>query len=204
MYKNKSVIQIGSHVENVSNDPIFNHVNETTKLILVEPDPYLFKKLKTKYEKKLKNVTNVCFINKAVSNFIGTIDLTIPSERNDFTKLPIWARQLTSVNTNHAIQHINHILVDTITVETLTIDELIKQYNITEIDLLHTTTEDYDYTILMNYSFIIKPKTILFKHKHMDGICRVGNKYIELSNTLFLLGYDKIFQNDENSMYTLP
>lgn len=203
MYKHKTIIQIGSHLGNTTNDPIFNEIDETTKIILVEPVPYLFKKLIINYQTKLKNLTNVIFINKAVSDFVGTIDLTIPSERNDFSKLPYWATQLASVNSNHATGHINHLLVDTINVETITIDEIIKQNNITEIDLLHTDTEGHDYTILMNYSFIIKPKHVLFEHKHMDGLCMVGNKYIELSNKLFLLGYDKIFQKEEDSMFTL-
>ena len=61
---------------------------------------------------------------------------------------------------------------------------LYKEYNINQIDLLHTDTEGHDYTILMNYNFEIKPKRIMFEHKHMDGLNTVGIKYDELSNKL--------------------
>jgi hypothetical protein len=42
---NKTIIQIGSHVGNTCNDPIFNIVDNDTNLILVEPVPYLFEQL---------------------------------------------------------------------------------------------------------------------------------------------------------------
>ena len=199
----KTIIQIGSHVGNTSNDPIFNIVDKDTKLILVEPVPFLFKQLKNNYNKKFYNNHNIIFINKAVSNFIGEIEMTIPSEKNDFSKLPFWASQIASVNKDHALGHIRNLLVEKITVKTTTINEIVKEYNIREIDLLHTDTEGHDYTILMNYNFEIKPKQIMFEHKHMDGLSKVGIKYDELSNRLLSLGYTKIQQNNEDTTFKL-
>jgi hypothetical protein len=86
---------------------------------------------------------------------------------------------------------------------TTTIDDIIKEFNITEIDLLHTDTEGHDYNILMNYSFVIKPRQILFEYKHMDGRLTVGQKYDELSNRLRLLGYMKTFSDDEDALFVL-
>jgi len=151
----------------------------------------------------LKDTSNVVFINKAASDYIGHIDLTIPSERNDFSRLPFWASQLASVHSNHATYHIPFLLVDKITVQTTTINEIVKQYNITEIDLLHTDTEGHDYNILMNYDFAIKPRQLLFEHKHMDGIFTVGNKYNTLTNRLSSLGYSQKYQTSEDTMYEL-
>jgi FkbM family methyltransferase len=202
-YRNKTVIQIGSHVGNTGNDPIFRDIDETTKLVLVEPVPYLFSKLRDNYAMRLKDLTNIIFINKAVSDFIGEIELTIPSERNDWSTLPTWASQLASVNPNHATGHIPNLQVDTIRATTTTIDEIIREFNITEIDLLHTDTEGHDYNILMNYSFVIKPRQILFEYKHMDGLLTVGQKYVELSNRLVLLGYIKTFSDTEDSLFVL-
>ena len=199
----KTIIQIGSHVGNTSNDPIFNIVDKDTKLILVEPVPFLFKQLKNNYNKKFYNNHNIIFINKAVSNFIGEIEMTIPSEKNDFSKLPFWASQIASVNKDHALGHIRNLLVEKITVKTTTINEIVKEYNIREIDLLHTDTEGHDYTILMNYNFEIKPKQIMFEHKHMDGLSKVGIKYNELSNKLLSIGYTKIQQNNEDTTFKL-
>jgi FkbM family methyltransferase len=200
---NKTIIQIGSHVGNTSNDPIFNIVDNNTKLILVEPVPYLFRQLKNNYNEKFGNNQNIIFINKVVSNFIGEIEMTIPSEKNDFQKLPFWASQLASVNPEHATGHIRSLLVEKINVETTTINEIVKEHNIKQIDLLHTDTEGHDYIILMDYNFKIKPKKIMFEHKHMDGLYKVGIKYDELSNRLLSLGYIKIGQNSEDTIFQL-
>lgn len=199
----KTIIQIGSHVGNTCNDPIFNIIDKDDKLILVEPVPFLFEQLKNNYNKKFKNNQNIIFINKAVSNFIGEIEMTIPSEKNDFSKLPFWASQLASVNNEHALGHIRNLLVEKINVKTTTINEIVKEYNINQIDLLHTDTEGHDYTILMNYNFEIKPKLIIFEHKHMDGLFKVGIKYNELTNKLLSLGYIKIQQNGEDTTFQL-
>jgi FkbM family methyltransferase len=200
---NKTIIQIGSHVGNTVNDPIFNIIDDNTTLILVEPVPYLFEQLKNNYKNKFVNNQHIYFINKAVSNFIGEIEMTIPSEKNAFDLLPFWASQLASINPDHATGHIHHLLVEKISVKTTTLNEIIKEYNLTHIDLLHTDTEGHDYTILMNYNFEIKPKMIMFEHKHMDGLFTVGIKYIELSNKLLSLGYIKIGQNSEDTTFQL-
>ena len=203
MYSNKTIIQIGAHIGNIGNDPIYNHIDETTKLILVEPVPYLFSKLKNNYKNKLQNLNNIIFINEAVSDSISEIILTIPSLKNDFSKLPWYASQLASINPNHATGHIPNLITDEIKVKTTTIDTIVNNHKITNIDLLHTDTEGHDYTILMNYSFSIKPKQILFEHKHMDGIFTTGNKYIELTNKLLSLGYTKVYENIEDTMFEL-
>lgn len=203
MYKNKIIIQIGSHVGNTINDPIFKDIDNTTKLILVEPVPFLFNILKNNYIKKLKDISNVVFINKAVSNFIGTIELTVPSLKNDFRKLPFWASQLSSVNSTHATDHIKGLITEKIQVPTTTINNIIKENKITEIELLHTDTEGHDYEILMNYNFNIKPKKIMFEHKHMDGFLKVGNRYIILIKRLESLGYKVVSRDTEDTVMVL-
>ena len=200
MYANKCVIQIGSHVGNTTNDPIFKHTDHTTKLIVVEPVPYLFHKLVQNYSSRCPNAI---FINKAVSNSVGEIELTIPSEKNNFAVLPSWATQLSSVNPTHATRHIPTLLVETIKVPTTTIDAIVEEYAIREIELLHTDTEGHDHTILMNYSFRIKPRIVLFEHVHIDGLFTVGKNYKELSDRLASLGYMKRFQSGEDTMFEL-
>jgi FkbM family methyltransferase len=199
----ETIIQIGSHVGKTCNDPIFNVVDNNTKLILVEPVPFLFEQLKINYNTKFENNHNIIYINKAVSNFIGEIEMTIPSEKNDFSNLPWWASQLASVNDDHVKGHMSTLLVEKIKVKTTTLNEIVKEYNITQIDLLHTDTEGHDYTIIMNYNFEIKPKKIMFEHKHMDGLFKVGDKYIELSNKLLSLGYKKTAQDGEDTTFQL-
>ena len=202
MYSNKCIIQIGSHVGNTTNDPIFKQIDDTTKLIAVEPVPYLFHQLVKNYSLQY-DISNIVFINKAVSDCIGEIELTIPSEQNDFSRFHPCASQLSSVNPYHAIGHFPNLLVETIKVPTTTIDAILDEYAIHEIDLLHTDTEGHDYTILMNYSFRIKPRQVLFEHKHMDGLFTVGKNYQELSDRLVSLGYVKMWQKEEDTLFEL-
>ena len=208
MYKNKIILQIGSHEGNTDNDPIFNEVDEQSQLILVEPVPELFEKLKSNYTRKFQHVKdyrqeNLVFINKAVSTFIGKIEMTIPSQRNNFAVLPSWASQLASINPGHAWGHIRGILTDRISVETTTVNQIIQECGISKLDLLHTDTEGHDFPILMHYDYAIKPKCILFEHKHMDGLLTVGKNYVLLSNKLFSMGYHKIYQNTEDSLFEI-
>ena len=55
-YRINFILQIGSHIGDTINDPIFNNVDETTKLFLVEPVPYLFEQLKINYKKKILTI----------------------------------------------------------------------------------------------------------------------------------------------------
>ena len=203
MYKNKTIIQIGSHEGFTCNDPIYNVVDNTTKMILVEPVPYLFSRLQKNYKERVGDTENIIFINKAVSNFSGEIEMTVPSENNDFSRLPFWASQLGSINSVHATGHIPHLQVEKIIVKTTTVNEIVREYNISEIDLLHTDTEGHDYNILMAYDFNVKPRKIMFEHKHIDGLFCVGSKYTELSNRLISLGYKKVHQDTEDTTFEL-
>ena len=101
------IIQIGSHVGNTLNDPLFQKVDGSTKLILVEPVPFIFNQLKKNYTDKFPDSNNITFINKAASGKTGTLELTVPSEKNDFNKLPWYASQLGSVNDNHISGHLD-------------------------------------------------------------------------------------------------
>jgi len=192
----KCILQIGSHIGNTPNDPIYNLVNENTKLILVEPVPYLFNELKKNY--KSKNIKDITFINKAVSDSIKEIDLYIPSLKNNFNNFPYYASQLSSVNKDHIERHLKNLITEKIKVKTTTINNIIETYNIKNIDLLHTDTEGHDYNILMSYDFIIKPKYIMFEYKHIDGCFKVGEKLDILLNKLFLLNYKIINKDTED------
>jgi FkbM family methyltransferase len=203
MYKNKTIIQIGSHEGATCNDPIFSLVDITTRLILVEPVPYLFSRLKKNYKDRFGDTDNIIFINKAVSDFTGEIEMTVPSENNDFSRLPFWASQLGSINSNHATGHIPNLNVEKIIVKTTTLNEIVREYGIGEIELLHTDTEGHDYNILSAYHFKIKPRRVMFEHKHIDGLFCVGPKYMELSNRLTSLGYKKIHQDTEDTTFEL-
>jgi len=201
MYSQKTILQIGSHVGNTSNDPIFKEIDDTTRLILIEPVPYLFSRLHDNYTSRFpRHQENITFINKAVSTFVGTIDMTIPSEKNDFSKLPSWATQLSSIHPDHATNHteVKNMITEVITVPTTTIAEVLREHRVDKIDLLHIDTEGHDYDILIDYGFGVLPEKIMFECKHMSE-----EKYEALSQRLISKGYSQIFKNYDDAMFEL-
>jgi hypothetical protein len=74
------------------------------------------------------------------------------------------------------------------------LEDIVKTYEITELDLLFIDTEGHDYEILSALDLnIIKPKKIIFEHKHMEGTnLPIGEKYDKLINKFNDFGY-KIF-----------
>ena len=118
MYSNKCILQIGSHEGDSVNDPMYRHVDSTTRLFLVEPVPYIFARLKRNYMTRFPDSSNIVYINMAVSDHIGEIELTVPSETNDYANLPFWASQLASVDPLHATNHIPGLLVERIHIHT--------------------------------------------------------------------------------------
>jgi len=195
------IIQVGSHIGNTSNDFLFNNINLKFKYILIEPVPYLFNQLKENY----KSYNNIIFLNIAISNYDGFIDLYIPSDKNDFTKLVSWASQLASTNKEHIHTFVPNCIVDKISVECKTLNTLINEYNIKEIEYLYTDTEGHDYDILMELNLsLIRPKNIVFENKHMDGPKHVFDstdcsKYLNLLNHFEQYGYEIENQTGEDT-----
>jgi FkbM family methyltransferase len=204
------ILQIGAHVGNTCNDPIFNknEIENYNDIILIEPVPYLFKQLKNNYSTK-KNFDKITFLNIAASNKNGSIDLYIPSEKNDFSKFGFWANQLASVNQDHIKIHIPECIVDKITVETKTLNTLIEEFNIESIENLFIDTEGHDYEILMDLDLTkLKPKNIWFENKHMDGVKFAFDKnncprYNELMKHFKENGYEMVFERTEDTYIKL-
>ena len=195
-----TIIQIGSHVGDTKNDPIFNTLNDDSDCIFIEPVKYLFDKLKENYNHKYPN-NKFIFVNKAISNLNGQLKLYVPSQDNNYDKLPYWASQLSSSDPNHVKKHKLNMKVDECTVECEKLENILIQNKIMKIDLLHIDTEGHDYEILKGYNFTIKPRKIMFEHKHMDI-----EKYDELMDILKGHGYsiDKKTKEDTCVFYNNP
>jgi FkbM family methyltransferase len=154
---------VGSHVGDSPNDTLFVQDLSDKNIILIEPVPYLFEQLKENY--KTKSVKGIIGLNLAVSNFNGTLNLYVPSQRNDFTQFPFWTSQLASTKKenitkhNSSIENCPEIIIDEITVQCFTLNALIDEMGIKSIENLIIDTEGHDYEILMDLNFDkIKPK----------------------------------------------
>ena len=170
------IIQVGSNIGNTNSDMLFENIKDDLRYIMIEPVPHVFKQLQENY----KSRSNVTCLNMAISNKNATIDLFIPSEKNDYSKLVSWTSELASVNPEHIKTFVPECIVEKITVPCKTLNQLIKDFQIKIIDTLITDTEGHDYDILMNLdlSLSCKPKNIVFENKHMDG----PRNYLDVNN----------------------
>jgi hypothetical protein len=196
-------LQIGSHVGNTSNDHLFNTNLTNKNIILIEPVPFLFEQLKQNYRSKLSQ-NNIAFLNIAISDKNDTLQLYIPSMRNDFSKFPNWASQLASTNSEHISKHMPTLAIDIITVPCVSLNTLIHTIGIKTIDYLMIDTEGHDYDILMNLDLsVIKPTKIRFENKHMDGVLVRGTRYMELLEHLYKHGYKKTYEDSQDTIVSL-
>ena len=62
-----------------------------------------------------------------------------------------------------------HNIVESVTVECLTVNELLRRDHITHIDLLHIDAEGHDWVILQQFDFsLLRPKIVLFEYKYLN------------------------------------
>lgn len=206
MGKHVDIIQIGSHIGNSVNDPIYNKNLDNKSLIIIEPIPFLYNILLHNYKVKAQTekIAVEC-LNIAVSDIDGTLDIFAPSELNIYNDKPFWLSQLGSTNPNHFNDH--HIFenypdfkVEKIEVKCKTLNTLITERNITSIDTLYIDTEGHDYIILKAFDLsLVKPKHIIFENKHTDGCLQRGKNYKELIKHFVSNGYKIVEENSEDT-----
>jgi len=81
-------------------------------------------------------------------------------------------RGVASLDRNHVLKHLapeNHSIVESDTVECLTVKDLLKRNDIHHIDLLHIDAEGHDWIILQQFDFnFVRPAIVLFERKHLN------------------------------------
>ena len=201
--KHIDILQVGAHIGNTENDPIFKKDLTDKSLILIEPVPYLFNGLVHNYKAKQVKA-DIELLNIAVSDKEGTLELYVPSPTCDFTKLPWWMSQLASTTDEHFKNHnllerFPELKLDKISVPCKTLNSIIKERNITSIDTLITDTEGHDYAILRALDLsLVKPKNIIFEHKYMDGTYKRGENFVDLTQHFYRNGYEFVKDDDED------
>ena len=156
-------VQIGGN-DGVNDDPLFHFVtwnkNKVSGYIL-EPVSDYFKDLQKNY----KNHSLIKTLNLAIHN--SDEEMIIHRVKPESAKiLPRYSKGIASFNKEH---HINckipsqHILEEK--VNCISLENLIKDYKIKNLDLLQIDTEGYDSEIILNINFNkIKPSIINFEY----------------------------------------
>lgn len=163
----KNLIQIGAN-DGKRFDEISKYLkkNNEIKAVLVEPVKKYFERLKENY----KDQKNIKFENSAISknnevNFLYCVKDEFLENYQDHVK---------GINSNE-IQHLlNHDVkkshIEKIKVETLTFKNLIKKYNLTEIDLLYIDVEGYDDKLVLDFLNNSKLRPIvIFEYIHINN-----------------------------------
>jgi FkbM family methyltransferase len=189
-----SLVLVGAHdgsktVDFVQTALALGHV------LLIEPVPYLFTKLKARWE----GTPRLSLLQGAISTHIGSQDFYAPTPSAQ--RVFQYGDQLGSFNESHAVNHHPQLagMFEKIVVQTTTFDFLIHQYEIEGINVLVTDTEGSDAKILPLFPFDkLKPRIIVFEHKHADGTFHIGKQFAALIERLDAEGYQIRVLDNEN------
>ncbi len=179
-------IQIGAN-DGKSTDPIYEH-SVGWNGILVEPLPHIFEKLKANYaDRKGKLI----FENVAISDSKGSLTLFMPK----VDKETPWVSKVASAKKE------SEMLVGSdvteVEVPCLSLDMLLQKHNVKNIDLLVVDVEGFEWKILENYSFTVKPKVIYMEIRFYNY-----HQLITIYKKFYELGY-RIFPEKDNCLMIL-
>lgn len=190
---NLDFIQIGAGIGNTVNDPVYPRIKngEFKTGLLCECNPRAFELLQKTYKDK-----NFLFENVAVGDRNETINFYIDNYDN-----VLGSSQHGSCVLEHQHKHLHGLgrdIITTLTVPCVTLNSLIKKYEIEIVNWLFIDTEGYDYKILITTDFSkFKPKYIHFESCHTDGPHHKAGNYDNLMEYLKSVGY----KNIKNSGY---
>lgn len=199
--------QIGAHIGNTVNDPIFSKEMNNKTLILIEPVPFLYDMLKQNYSPRIKS-NEIEFLQIAVSDRDGELDLYAPSKQNDLANHPFFLHQMASTTDRYFKifnfkERFPQFIFEKIGVQSRRFNTLVRERGIESIDTLILDTEGHDFTILMDVDFkLVKPKKIIFENFYMrenPSIGEDGSKYKVLMQYLTDNGYGVIHETDEDT-----
>ena len=202
-------LQIGAHIGNSPYDPIYFKEIHNKTFILVEPVPFLYNMLKYNYKERIIQ-NEIDFLNIAVSDYDGTLELVAPSPNNDFNNYPDFLSQMASSNGNFIKrfkfdERFPDFKFEKIEVQCRRLNKIVSDRGITSIDHLIIDTEGHDFKILMDFDFsLVKPRKITFENCYTDeeGDLEKPN-YKKLMAKLTDIGYSILEEDNSDTTVVL-
>ena len=198
--KDFGLVVIGAHSGAWLNDVILKYKDH--KILLVEPVPYNYQILQTKYN----NNENIFIDINAIYSENTKKEFFFVKESSIKKLGKHWASGIGSFDKQHILNHKNKRFniedsdISKIDIDFLTFDNLISKYQIQSIDFLQIDVEGAEYEILNSINFSkIEIKNIQFESKHFDGTFKEGHKLEEVKKKLKNNGY-KLKQLDKENI----
>tara|TARA_B100000965_G_scaffold336263_1_gene302479 strand:- start:749 stop:1492 length:744 start_codon:yes stop_codon:yes gene_type:complete len=183
-HKINCLIQIGAN-DGQRFDELNKFIKEyKTKSVLVEPIIEYFEDLKKNYQ----NLENVHFENSAITVDNEEKEIFLVNKKN-LENYDEHVRGISSFNKDHLIKHgvkSNHVIKKKI--NCISISNLLKKYNISNLDLLFIDAEGYDGDILIDFLNNSKQEPIIiFEYVHIknDILQNLINKIISRNYSYF-------------------
>lgn len=171
------------------------------KGLLVEPNPLLKRDL----QKKFQDCSGITFLPYAVSNKSGSCPFYY---FDDISGMPKWADQIGSLSRKHLLNvseanGFSELAISRIQkkdVRVVRFNELVEEYSVSSIGLLHMDAEGEDANILLDINFLdVEIQDVVFEHKHSDGFKQHGFKYEQIFKHLLKNGYECSILDEENA-----
>jgi len=188
-------IQIGAN-DGKRFDPIFEIVNDLNLSgLVIEP-------IKEYYDDLVKNYSgspNVIPVNKAI--YSENTKLIMFKHIKDRTAQD-WVNGIASIKKEHYKKSgINEKNIIEEVVNAITYEKLFNDYNISNVDLLVTDTEGYDYDLIKTFPFEkYRPKVIFFEHFLREGVM-TKEQFVEILMLLTINGYRTITTENDCIAY---
>lgn len=147
-------------------------LSESWRGIMVEPVPYLFRRLRRNYGE----VQSVALENLAIADENGERPFfhVVKAGRRERKRLPKWYDGIGSFSRENVLSHRSDIpdierrIVSTM-VPCLTFESLCRKHGVEKIDLLLVDTEGYDFEIIKRVDFARhRPRVLIYEHYHLS------------------------------------
>ena len=171
------------------------------KVLLVEPVPHNFVAIK----KNLIHLDNVIIEQVAISNKNEIKNFYFVKEKSIHKLKKHWSSGIGSFNKQHILDHkskrfnVEEEDIEKVSINTIRFKDIVKKYQIKQINKLLIDVEGSEYEILNDIDFnSLNIKEILFEYKHFDGYKKTGQKLEEILEKLNIYGYKTSKIDEEN------
>ena len=171
------------------------------KVLLVEPVPHNVGAIK----ENLKHLDNVIVEQVAISNKNEIKNFYFVKEKSIHKLKKHWSSGIGSFNKQHILDHkskrfkVEEEDIEKVSINTIRFKDIVKKYQIKQINKLLIDVEGSEYEILNDIDFnSLNIKEILFEYKHFDGYKKTGQKLEETLEKLNIYGYKTSKIDEEN------